>query len=110
MSAEEFAGLTTQAMGNFPIVCLCARFMLMVVRQNKMSNAYVWEALTAVTWLFLVKMISASVGDFFRSLYMTIDSHLLLGALSLLFSLPFYIAFIFAVKNRLDHLMRIHPP
>ena len=99
MTTEEVAALSLQMLGDFPTICLCARFMLVIVRQGKVSGVYVWTALVAVAWIFLAKIGSGSMKCFLENLFTGMEVHTLVGVLFFLFSLPFYIAFAFALKD-----------
>ncbi len=106
MTTEEVAALSLQLLGDFPMICLCARFMLVIVRQGKVSGVYVWTALVAVAWIVLVKIGSGSMKCFLENLFTGMEVHTLVGVLFFLFSLPFYIAFAFALKDCLDRYIR----
>ena len=99
MTTEEVAALSLQLLGDFPMICLCARFMLVIVRQGKVSGVYVWTALVAVAWIFLAKIGSGNMKCFLENLFTGMEVHTLVGVLFFLFSLPFYIAFAFALKD-----------
>ena len=99
MTTEEVAALSLQMLGDFPTICLCARFMLVIVRQGKVSGVYVWTALVAVAWIFLAKIESGNMKCFLENLFTGMEVHTLVGVLFFLFSLPFYIAFAFTLKD-----------
>ena len=69
MTTEEVAALSLQMLGDFPTICLCARFMLVIVRQGKVSGVYVWTALVAVAWIFLAKIESGNMKCFLENLF-----------------------------------------
>lgn len=60
---------------------------------------YVWTALVAVAWIFLAKIGSGNMKCFLENLFTGMEVHTLVGVLFFLFSLPFYIAFAFALKD-----------
>lgn len=82
MTTEEVAALSLQMLGDFPTICLCARFMLVIVRQGKVSGVYVWTALVAVAWIFLAKIGSGSMKCFLENLFTGMEVHTLVGGCS----------------------------
>ena len=81
MTTEEVAALSLQMLGDFPTICLCARFMLVIVRQGKVSGVYVWTALVAVAWIFLAKIESGNMKCFLENLFTGMEVHTLVGVL-----------------------------
>ena len=80
--------MAVEALGDFVFFCLCARILLLLVRQSKISKAYVWWFFLAVTWIGVIQFCASQLRAFLEMWF------------CLFFILsPVFVAFVFSVKD-----------
>lgn len=97
--ASELSRMAVEALGDFVFFCLCARILLLLVRQSKISKAYVWWFFLAVTWIGVIQFCASQLRAFLEMWFCLGNPKCWLLFIHFFILSPVFVAFVFSVKD-----------
>ena len=97
--AKELSSMAVESLGDFVFFCLCARLLLLLVRQGKISNAYVWWFILAVMWIGVSRVWASRIRAFLETWFCLGNPKYWLLLVHSFVASPVFVAFALAVRD-----------